>query len=132
MRDLRRKQAGHMIGTVEQELVGLSHELVRAVQEHDRKRLEELLGAEFSLQGAAGELDRDAFLEAASGPYEIEDYAYDEIDPEVYGNTAVLVSRYRQRASLDGRDLTHELRVTDVWVRRHGRWQIVRRHATIA
>ena len=84
------------------------------------------------LQGAAGELDRDAFLEAASGPYEIEDYAYDEIDPEVYGNTAVLVSRYRQRASLDGRDLTHELRVTDVWVRRQGRWQIVRRHATIA
>ena len=121
-----------MIGTVEQELVGLSHELVRAVQEHDRKRLDELLGAEFSLQGAAGELDRDAFLEAASGPYEIEDYAYDEIDPEVYGNTAVLVSRYRQRASLHGRDLTHELRVTDVWVRRHGRWQIVRRHATIA
>lgn len=121
-----------MIGTVEQELVGLSHELVRAVQEHDRKRLDELLGAEFSLQGAAGELDRDAFLEAASGPYEIADYAYDEIDPEVYGNTAVLVSRYRQRASLAGRDLTHELRVTDVWVRRHGRWQIVRRHATIA
>jgi ketosteroid isomerase-like protein len=123
---------GLVIGTVQHELVELSHELVRAVQEHHRRRLEELLGAEFSLQGAAGELDREAFLEAASGPYEIEDFAYDEIDPEVYGNTAVLVSRYRQRARLGERDLTHEMRVTDVWVRRHGRWQIVRRHATFA
>jgi hypothetical protein len=121
-----------VIGTVQHELVELSHELVRAVQKHDRPRLEKLLGAEFTLQGAAGELDRDAFLEAASGPYEIEDFAYDEIDPEVYGNTAVLVSRYRQRARLDARDLSHEMRVTDVWVRRHARWQIVRRHATVA
>ena len=121
-----------MIGTVEHELVELSHELVRAVQEHDRGRLEELLGVEFSLQGAAGELDRASFLEAASGPYEIDDFAYDEIDPQVYGNTAVIVSRYRQRAALAGRDLSHEMRVTDVWVRRNGRWQVVRRHATVA
>ena len=127
MFDLRK-----MIGTVEHELVELSHQLVRAVQEHDRGRLEELLGAEFSLQGAAGELDREAFLEAAAGPYEIDDFAYDEIDPQVYGNTAVIVSRYRQRAELAGRDLSHEMRVTDVWVRRNGRWQVVRRHATVA
>lgn len=121
-----------MIGTIEHELVELSHELVRAVQVHDRERLEELLGAEFSLQGAAGELDREAFLEAAAGPYEIDDFAYDEIDPQVYGNTAVIVSRYRQRAELAGRDLSHEMRVTDVWVRRNARWQVVRRHATVA
>ena len=121
-----------MIGTVEHELIELSHEVVRAVQHHDRSRLEHLLGAEFTLQGAAGELDREAFLEAASGPYEIEDFAYEEIDPEVYGNTAVLVSRYRQRARLDTRDLSHDLRVTDVWVRRDGRWQLVRRHASVS
>jgi hypothetical protein len=121
-----------VIGTVEHELVDLSHELVRAVQGHDRDRLEQLLGAEFSLQGAAGELDRETFLDAASGPYEIDEFAYDEIDPQVYGNTAVIVSRYRQRARLNDRDLTHEMRVTDIWVRRNGRWQIVRRHATVA
>ena len=58
--------------------------------------------------------------------------AYEEIDPEIYGDTAVLVSRYRQTARLDGRDLSHRMHVTDIWVRRDGRWQIVRRHATIA
>jgi hypothetical protein len=112
------------------ELVELSHELVRAVQSHDRARLEELLADEFTLDGAAGRLDRDGLLEAAEGAYEIEDFAYEEIDPDVYGSTAVVVSRYRQEASLDGRDVSLRLRVTDVWVRREGRWQIVRRHAT--
>ena len=89
------------------ELITLSSELVAAVQEHDRGRLEQLLAAEFTLNGAAGELDREAFLEAASGPYEIDEFAYEEIDPEIYGDTAVLVSRYRQTARLDGRDLSH-------------------------
>ena len=112
------------------ELVDLSNELVRAVQAHDRARLEELLAEEFTLDGAAGQLDRDGLLDAANGAYEIEDFAYEEIDPDVYGSTAVVVSRYRQQASLDRRDVSLRLRITDVWVRRDGRWQIVRRHAT--
>jgi hypothetical protein len=106
---------------VAEELVELSHEIVRAVQEHDSARLDALLADEFTLDGAAGELDREALLEAATGAYEIDGFAYDEIDPDVYGNTAVVVR---------GRDASGALRVTDVWIRRDGRWQIVRRHAT--
>mgnify|MGYP000194448575 CR=1 FL=1 len=117
---------------VAHELVELSHELVDAVVRHDLERLEELLAAEFTLDGAAGALDREEFLEAAAGPYRIEEFAYDELDLEVYGNTAVCVSRYRQVARLDGRDVSGDLHVTDVWVRREGRWQIVRRHASPA
>ena len=114
------------------ELIDLSNELVAAVQRHDRARLEELLAAEFTLNGAAGELDREELLAAAEGPYEIDDFAYEEIDEEIYGDTAVLVSRYRQTGQLDGRDVSHRMNVTDIWVRRDGRWQIVRRHATVS
>lgn len=121
-----------MTARVALELVDLSREVARAVQEHDVDTLERLLAAEFTLQGAAGQLGREAFLEAASGPYEIEDFSYEEIDPEVYGDTAVLVSRYTQAARLEGRDLSHRMNVTDIWTRRDGRWQLVRRHATIA
>jgi hypothetical protein len=117
---------------VTHELVELAHDLARAVSEHDVARLEELLADEFTLQGAAGQLDRAEFVEAAAGPYEIDEFAYEQIDPEIYGNTAVLVSRYSQSARLDGRDLSHRMNVTDIWTRRDARWQIVRRHATIA
>ena len=121
-----------MTVAVANELVELAHDLARAVSEHDVDRLERLLASEFTLQGAAGQLDRAAFLEAAAGPYEIDEFRYEEIDPEVYGNTAVLVSRYHQVARLDGRDLTRRMHVTDIWTRREARWQIVRRHATVA
>ena len=116
---------------VAHELVELSHDLARAVAEHDVGALERMLAAEFTLQGAAGQLDREEFLAAAGGPYEIDEFAYEEIDPEIYGNTAVLVSRYNQVARLDGRDLSRRMNVTDIWTRRDGRWQIVRRHATL-
>jgi hypothetical protein len=121
-----------MTVAVAHELVELANDLARAVSEHDVPRLEELLAAEFTLQGAAGQLDRDEFIAAAAGPYEIDEFSYEEIDPEIYGNTAVLVSRYRQVARLDRRDLTHRMHVTDIWTRREARWQIVRRHATVA
>jgi Domain of unknown function (DUF4440) len=121
-----------MTATAAPELIELSHELVQVVVDRDLPRLEELLAAEFTLQGAAGELDRAEFLEAVAGPYRIEGFTYEEIDPEIYGNTAVLVSRYSQVAQLDDRDLSHRMSVTDIWTRRDGRWQIVRRHATIA
>ena len=121
-----------MTVAVAHELVELAHDLARAVSDHDVARLEGLLADEFTLQGAAGQLDREAFLQAAAGPYEIDEFTYEEIDPEIYGNTAVLVSRYSQVARLDGRDLTHRMHVTDIWTRREARWQIVRRHATIA
>ncbi|MGL6278654.1 MAG: nuclear transport factor 2 family protein [Gaiella sp.] len=121
-----------MTASVVLELIELSRDVVRAVQEHDVATLERLLAAEFTLQGAAGQLGREAFLAAAAGPYEIDEFAYEEIDPEIYGDTAVLVSRYTQTARLAGRDLSHRLNVTDIWTRRDGRWQLVRRHATIA
>ena len=120
-----------MTVAVAHELVELANDLARAVSEHDVDRLEELLASEFTLQGAAGQLDRESFLEAAAGPYEIDEFTYEQIDPEVYGNTAVLVSRYSQVARLDGRDLSHRMHVTDIWTRRDARWQIVRRHATV-
>ena len=116
---------------VAHELVELSHDLARAVAEHDVGALERMLAAEFTLQGAAGQLDREEFLAAAGGPYEIDEFAYEEIDQEIYGNTAVLVSRYSQVARFDGRDLSRRMNVTDIWTRRDGRWQIVRRHATL-
>jgi ketosteroid isomerase-like protein len=121
-----------VIGTVEHELIALSRDWMRAAQEHDRDRLEILLAREFSVVGAAGDLDRAAWLERVAELFTLDEFAYDEIDVEVYGDTAVLSSRYRQVATLDGRDLSGEFLVTDVWIRRDGRWQVVRRHATPA
>jgi len=114
------------------ELTRLEHELMEAVQQHDVERLEGLVGREFKLVGRTGRAwSRAEWLEKAAGPYEIDDFAFEEFDVDVFGDTAVLHLRYRQTARLDGADLSHTFILTDVFVRRAGRWQIVHRHSTI-
>jgi hypothetical protein len=114
------------------ELTRLEHELTEAIQRHDTDRLEQLVGREFKLVGRTGRgWSRHDWMEKAAGPYEIDDFSFEEIDVDVFGDTAVLHSRYRQAARLDGTDLPHTFVLTDVWVRRSGRWQLVHRHSTI-
>ena len=114
------------------ELTRLEHDLMEAVQRHDTERLEGLIGREFKLVGRTGRgWSREDWLEKAAGPYEIDDFAFEEIDLDVFGDTAILHSRYRQTARLDGADLSHTFVLTDVWVRRNARWQLVHRHSTI-
>ena len=114
------------------ELTRLEHELTEAIRRHDVERLEQLIGREFKLVGRTGRgWSRHEWLEKAAGPYEIDDFSFEEIDVDVFGDTAVLHSRYRQTARLDGTDLSHTFVLTDVWVRRHGRWQLFHRHSTI-
>jgi hypothetical protein len=117
---------------VSHELTRLEHELMESVQRHDVPRLEELLGHEFKLVGRTGRAwSRETFLENAAGPYEIDEFAFEELDIELYGDTAIIHARYRQRGRLGKDDLSHAFVLTDVWIRRGGRWQLVHRHSTI-
>ncbi len=53
-----------------------------------------------------------------------------DVRVRVYGDAALMTSRNILRGTFDGKDWSGELALTDVWVRRHGRWQLVRRHAS--
>ena len=53
-----------------------------------------------------------------------------DVRVRVYGDTALMTSRNVLRATHDGKVWSGELYLTDVWVRRDGRWQLVRRHAS--
>ena len=53
------------------------------------------------------------------------------MDIDVHGDTAVVHSRYSQIASLHQTSLSNAFRLTDVWSRLDGRWQVVARHSSI-
>jgi ketosteroid isomerase-like protein len=53
-----------------------------------------------------------------------------ESEVRLHGDTALMLSRWRMQATFDGKDWSGETHITDVWVRRDGRWQVARRHAT--
>jgi ketosteroid isomerase-like protein len=53
-----------------------------------------------------------------------------DVRVRLYGDAALMPARTLLRATFDGKDWRGELYLTGVWVRRDGRWQLVRRHAS--
>jgi hypothetical protein len=116
----------------EQEIRDVQQRWMEAASHKDEPILDEILGDEYVLISARlGFVDREGWL--AMGPdYDIEEFEYLDSDVHVYGGTAVSNSRYRQKATFKGQDLSTVFYLTDVWVKRAGRWQVVTRHSSIA
>jgi hypothetical protein len=115
------------------DLEALSVRFMEAVRDRELEWLEEYLGAEFTLTtGRAGApvRGRDEWLAITAERYVIEEFAFDEIEVLAYGTVGVVRSRYRQRGTMDGADRTQAFLMTDVWVERDGRRQLVTRHVS--
>jgi ketosteroid isomerase-like protein len=116
-----------------QQIERLERRWAQAVRDRDMAFLEELLGEEFTLTtGRRGNPMRgmEEWLEITRDRYAIEEFEFDEIEVLPYGHVAVARSRYRQSGSMDGEDRTQAFLMTDVFVRRKGRWVAVTRHAS--
>jgi hypothetical protein len=114
-------------------LTRLERRLMEATRERDLEFLERHLAEEFTLTTGRPEAEvraRGEWLEVTQESYVIDSFDFDEIDVRVYGHVAVVASRYRQKASMGDLDRTGSYLMTDVWVRRKGRWQLVCRHST--
>jgi ketosteroid isomerase-like protein len=117
-----------------EELGRLEEEWMSAMQRRDRDRLEELVAPEFvftAIHIDPDPMSREAWIGAAMGGYTIASFYYDSKDVVIAGDTGVVHARYSQLANWDGRDLSSMFRLTDVWTRRDGRWQVLARHSSI-
>jgi ketosteroid isomerase-like protein len=68
---------------------------------------------------------------AAREGYTIVSFAYEHMDVDVFGDTGVIHARYSQVANFESTNLSNVFRLTDIWARRDGRWQVVARHSSI-
>ena len=53
-----------------------------------------------------------------------------ESEVQVYGDVALMLSRWTMQATFDGRDWSDETYITDVWVQCDGQWRVLRRRST--
>jgi ketosteroid isomerase-like protein len=123
------------VGTAKRELRSQIERLERrwmdAVRDRDMEFLDRLLGEEFILTtGRPGGpvRTREEWLEITRDRYSIEQYEFERLDVFPYGHVALARSRYRQRGAMDGEDRSQAFLMTDVFVRRDGRWRAVTRH----
>ena len=115
----------------EQELIGLQHEWMEAVKHRDIEFLEQLLGPEFLLITSRPGIEtrtRQQYLDVTRDHYTLESFEYVELDAHAYGDFGFVRSRYSQRGWMDDKERHQAFLMTDVWVRRDGRWQAVSRH----
>jgi hypothetical protein len=89
-----------------------------------------ILGDDFLLTSARGVLMTKTEWLAALDSIVAESFEWDEILVRPFGEVAIVHCRTRQRASVAGRDWSGRFLLTDVWIRRDRRWQVISRHGT--
>jgi uncharacterized protein (TIGR02246 family) len=116
-----------------EEIETLQRRWMQAWVERDAGTLHEVLAPEFTLRSMATDsaLSRDEWLEGAlSGRVAASSVHFDQMKVVVIDDTAIVESLVTFEATIDDADWSKSTYCTDVWVRRDGQWQVVRRHAS--
>jgi len=73
---------------------------------------------------------RDIIRELSTPGLKMEPYDPKEVEIRMYGDAAVVTGRMLQRFTLGNVRYANDLRYTDVWVKRKGRWILVSGHTS--
>src|SRR4051812_28272604 len=116
------------------ELERLEDEWMASMQARDMDRLEELVADGFRFTAIhlnPEPMTREQWMGAAREGYTIVSFAFETMEVDVFGDTAVIHARYSQVASYGTTNLSNMFRLTDVWARGMSGWQVVARHSSI-
>ena len=118
---------------VEREIQKLEEELTRTEMRLDVDALDRIYADDIMVTAPIGIcVDKPAVMQevrtaadkAAIGRYDKED-----LKLRAYGDAAAVTSyRMTAEATFEGAVIKHRLCITNVWLKRNGRWQIVARH----
>ncbi len=117
--------------STEDELIALEHEWAQAVVHNDMEKLERIVGQEYTLAannfpGGRTRLSRQEWMATVS-VYEVHSYEFRDLVIHSYGDAAVVLANLDLQGSVQGEDRSGSFALTDVWVKRDGRWQVVAR-----
>ena len=109
-------------------LQALNRDYIRAVQESDVRRFDEILAADFRCSNPDGSLvDRAGFLKQTALPVRISNLEAYDVEVRILGDVAIIHARTKYTLP-DGR--AGGGRYTDVWAREGEQWRAVSAHVT--
>jgi ketosteroid isomerase-like protein len=117
---------------VEQELQALEQTWADAVKHQDAGKIDRIQAEEYVFTDPAGQLWTKAReLETVkSGGLTIDSFELSDVKVRLYDNTAVVTLRVVWNGQSNGVDISGPQRMTDVFVKRDGRWQCVASQTT--
>lgn len=119
------------MNAVHQEFSRLYNEWMEAVRRRDLAWLDRVLADEYVYTATGqGRVDRQGWLRMVS-VYDLQAFEFPRSEVRVYGDVAVVLCDYRQTGTVGGAVRSGNFFITDVWVQRDGRWQVVARSSIL-
>jgi ketosteroid isomerase-like protein len=120
--------------TIQEEIIALEKSFSELVISQDTNQIKKLQSDTYFLAvGVQGKtltiVPRNSWLKNLKN-YVVESYSIDDIKVSVYGNTAVALMLYSQKATSHGRDRSAQFVLTDIWVKKGKSWVIAERHSS--
>jgi ketosteroid isomerase-like protein len=101
----------------------------QAQRNNDTTAFLQLLAPDLTFIGTSGSFrDRSGYIASRSGSWipRAATFTVTELLVRIYGETAIVTGR----GTTTGAGVEGSVRFTDVWLRRHGKWQLVAVHRT--
>jgi ketosteroid isomerase-like protein len=121
-----------MAQITEQEVIALEEELRQAEMAVDRAALDAFFADEVMVTAPMGiVVDKAAVMDEVerASKVKVEEYTKDDIQVRIFGDTVVTSYRVSAKGVHDGVKIDQTFRMSNVWLKRNGRWQVVARHA---
>jgi ketosteroid isomerase-like protein len=128
--------AANETAAVEREIRGLLEKYYAMARTNDRAALKnfsrEITAPEYRYSSENGVTDKEATLRLLESlNVEYLSTAFDDLTVQVYGDAAIAKYRDISEIRIGKQTQKKQMRFTNVWVRRDGKWQIVAEHSTI-
>lgn len=122
----------HQGPSVESEIRQLHAQLILGYLHNEASILDRVLADEYTfIDGEGRLLTKPHIVESfRSGDHHIFSYKMSEETVRVYGTAAVMTYRYVSKENYKGQDERGDYRITRVFAKKDGRWQIVAGHET--
>ena len=128
----RVEASGDSQASLEQMFTKMENDWAEADNKKDAAFLDHILADDWTYLGPKGIATKPqhlAELKSGGGGLEFETIA--NVKVRVYGDTAVVTGSANQKSSEKGKDTSGHYIWTDVFVKRHGRWQAVNSQDTL-
>lgn len=122
--------------TTEQEIIAMEKKWGDTIQRRDVAQMDQFLADTYFLAiGVQGQklqiVPRSVWL-ATLKDYITHSYSIDDIKVNVYGDTAVVMMLYTQKATVGvpPRDRSAQFVITDIWIKTKKGWRVAERHSS--
>jgi FKBP-type peptidyl-prolyl cis-trans isomerase/uncharacterized protein YdeI (BOF family) len=120
------RQTGPSTAGAEQSLKAAEQQWMEAFKNRDNDTLIRILDDRFIFTDEDGRVfNKTEYIDAVVRHIKVESYTMDDMTVRVFGDTGVVAGHWIGKLTIDGKDASENVRYTDTFVRRLGRWRVV-------